>query len=235
MGTARTLSVIVPALDEERHVADTVAEIEAAVRGRFDDWEILLFDDGSRDRTGAIMDRLAATDPRIRVTHNARSRNLGGVYKQGVALARHAYVVMIPGDNENPARAMIPVFDAVGAADIVLPFPTNSAVRGAGRHLLSRAYTAVFNALFGLDVPYFNGTVVHRTALVREVEIQTDSFAYQSEALIQLLRRGATFTPVGIAIEPRAGRASKALRVKNLVGVGRALVRLLYAVRVKGA
>lgn len=229
----RSLSVIVPALDEERHVGDTVEQIRAAVEGRFDDWEILLFDDGSADRTGAITDELAAADPRIRVTHNPRPRNLGGVYKQGVAQARCDYLVMIPGDNENPAPAMIPIFDAVGEADIVLPFPENSAVRGPIRHGISLAYTGLFNALFGLDVPYYNGTVVHRAELVRSIDIETDSFAYQSEVLIKLLRRGATFVPVGIRIEPSEGRESKALRLRNVMGVGRALLGLLYEVRIR--
>lgn len=231
--SVRSLTVIVPALDEERHVADTVAEIRRALQGRIDDWEILLFDDGSADRTGEIMDELAEGDPRVRVTHNPRPRNLGGVYKQGVAMARCAHVVMIPGDNENPSPAMIPVFDAIGEADIVLPFPENSDVRGPVRDGISRAYTALFNALFGLGIPYYNGTVVHRTELVRSVRIDTDSFAYQSEALIKLLRRGASWVPVPIRIEPSEGRESKALRLRNIVGVGRALLRLLYEVRVK--
>lgn len=230
---SRTLTVIVPALDEERHIADAVREVRRAVEGRFDDWEILLFDDGSTDRTGAIMDELAADDARLTVVHNPRPRNLGGVYKQGVALAKHTHLVMIPGDNENPSAAMIPVFEAVGDEDIVLPFPENSDVRGPVRDAISKSYTQLFNTLFGLDIPYFNGTVVHRTDLVRSVHIETDSFAYQSEVLIKLLRRGASFRPVPIRIEPTEGRESKALRPRNIVGVARALLRLLYEVRIR--
>ena len=56
---------------------------------QFGDYELLLFDDGSTDRTGAIMEELAAADPRhVQVIHNATPRNLGGVYKQGIELAR---------------------------------------------------------------------------------------------------------------------------------------------------
>ena len=65
---------------------DAVREAAAAMGDRFRDYELLLFDDGSTDRTGAIMDELAAADPaHIRVTHNPAPRNLGGVYKQGIA------------------------------------------------------------------------------------------------------------------------------------------------------
>ncbi len=221
-----TITVIVPALNEEQHVADAVAEVEKALAGRFSDWEILLFDDGSTDRTGAIMDELAANEPRMRVVHNPTPRNLGGVYKQGVQMARFEYVVMVPGDNENPASALQAPFDAVGTADIVLPYPTNVTARSPLRNALSKSYTRLLNALFGLSVPYYNGTVVHRTRNVRNVRISTDSFAYQGEALVRLLREGKTFRAVGIRIVPRAGRRSKALRPKNVAGVVLTLSRL---------
>jgi len=232
---SRSLSVVVPALNEALHVRDAVDQVRLAVDGRFEDWEILLFDDGSTDETGAIMDALAADDPRLRVTHNPRPNNLGGVYAQGVDMARMSHLVMIPGDNENPASAMIPVFDAVGRADIILPYPENSAVRGIARDTLSRAYTRLFNLLFGLDVPYFNGTVVHRTDLLRAITIETTSFAYQAEILIKLLRRGASWAPVGIEIAPQPDRESKALTARNLYGVARAMVGLLWETRVKDA
>jgi dolichol-phosphate mannosyltransferase len=227
-----SLSIIVPALDEELHVADAVAEISRAVSDRFRDWEILLFDDGSRDRTGAIMDGLADSNPRIRVTHNATPHNLGGVYKQGVAMARYDHVVMIPGDNENPSGAMAPVFDAIGSAEIVLPYPENNETRSKLRVAISKSYVALLNALFALDVPYYNGTVVHRTDNVRSTPIETDSFAYQSELLLKLLSEGKSWTPVPIRIEPRPGRRSKALRLRNVVGVVRTILGLYVKLRV---
>ncbi len=229
-----TISVIVPALNEEANIADAIREAIASLGGRFADYELLLFNDGSTDGTGAIMDDLAARDPHLRVTHNPSPRNLGGVYKQGVALARFDYVVMVPGDNENPGRAMQAPFDAIGSADIVLPYPTNSAVRGEGRHAVSRAYVFLVNRLFGQRVRYYNGTVIHRTANLRDLEIKTDSFAYQAEILIKLLHAGKSFVEVGIEIDPpKPGRRSRALRWKNLVQVGRTMADLFLELRLR--
>src|SRR5712691_5510376 len=148
-----TISFVIPALNEEANIADAVREAAAAMGDRFRDYELLLFDDGSTDRTGAIMDDLAAADPaHVRVTHNPTSRNLGGVYKQGIALARMDYILMVPGDNENPGHALQAPFDAIGGADIVLPYPVNSAVRGFARNTVSRIYVGLLNRLFGLRV-----------------------------------------------------------------------------------
>ncbi len=205
------------------------------MRDRFGDYELLLFDDGSTDRTGAIMDELAAADPQhVRVTHNATPRNLGGVYKQGIERARMEYLVMVPGDNENPGAAMQGPFDVIGRADIVLPYPVNSAVRGFTRHLVSRVYVGLLNLLFGLRVRYYNGTVIHRTANLKGLSIKTSSFAYQAEILIKLLCAGKSFAEVPIAIEPpKAGRRSRAFRWKNMVQVGRTLCDLFVDIRVR--
>ena len=202
---------------------------------RFGDYELLLFDDGSTDRTGRIMDDLAAADPRhVRVTHNPAPRNLGGVYKQGIALARMDYVLMVPGDNENPGHALQAPFDAIGRADIVLPYPVNSDVRGPARHLVSRVYVGLLNRLFGLRVRYYNGTVIHRTANLKDLPIQTSSFAYQAEILIKLLCAGKSFVEVPIRIDPpKAGRRSRAFRWKNMVQVGRTLGGLFVDLRLR--
>jgi dolichol-phosphate mannosyltransferase len=205
------------------------------MRDRFGDYELLLFDDGSTDRTGAIMDELAAADPgHVRVTHNATPRNLGGVYKQGIERARMEYLVMVPGDNENPGAAMQAPFDAIGREDIVLPYPVNSAVRGLARHLISRVYVGLLNVLFGLHIRYYNGTVIHRTANLKRLSIKTSSFAYQAEILIKLLCAGKTFVEVPIEIEPpKVGRRSRAFRWKNIVQVGRTLGLLFVDIRLR--
>jgi glycosyltransferase involved in cell wall biosynthesis len=212
-----------------------VREAVAAMRDRFGDYELLLFDDGSTDRTGKIMDELTAADPRhVRVTHNPTPRNLGGVYTQGIALARMDYVLMVPGDNENPGHALQAPFDAIGRADIVLPYPVNSDVRGAARHLVSRAYVGLLNRLFGLRVRYYNGTVIHRTANLKALPIKTSSFAYQAEILIKLLCAGKSFVEIPIRIDPpKEGRRSRAFRWRNMVQVGRTLGDLFVDLRVR--
>ena len=235
MASKPTVSFVIPALNEEANIADAVREAVAAMGGRFRDYELLLFDDGSTDRTGAIMDELAAADPRhVRVTHNPSPRNLGGVYKQGIQLARMDYILMVPGDNENPGHALQAPFDAIGRADIVLPYPVNSAVRGLARHLVSRVYVGLLNLLFGLRVRYYNGTVIHRTANLKALPVKTSSFAYQAEILIKLLCAGKSFVEVPIRIDPpKEGRRSRAFRWKNMVQVGRTLGDLFMDLRVR--
>lgn len=229
----RTLTVVVPAYNEEAHVADAVAEARKAVAGRVDDWEIVVVDDGSADSTPTIVDRLAADDPRVRAVHNRPNRGLGGAYKAGVAAARCAHVMMVPGDNAHPAAGIVPIVERIGEADIVVPYVTNAHTRPFARRVVSRAYTTLLNLLFGLRVPYYNGLVVHRTDLLRAITIETDSFAYQAEALVKLLRGGASFVAVGVVIDEGPSHSSTAFRPRNVARVCRTILRLVRDVHFK--
>ncbi len=118
-----------------------------------------------------------------------------------------------------------------GTADVVINYISNTAVRGWRRRLVSRSFVALVNMLFGLSLRYYNGTVLHRTAIIRSVTIETDSFAYQAEALVKLLRRGHSHVEVGTPIGPRVGGRTKAFRLRNAIDVARALCRLVVDVR----
>ena len=224
------VSFVVPALDEQENIRATVDEVLEAAKG-LGSFEVILVDDGSTDDTGRIMDELAAGHPAIAVVHNRPNRGLGGAYKVGLARASQEYVMLVPGDNSFPADCLRQILAVVGQADVVVPYRLNPEARGLGRRIGSSGFTTVLNLLFGLRIRYYNGLVVHRTALVRSIDIETDGFAYQAEALIKLLRQGHSYVEVGTIIEERRQGASKALRPKNLLSVARTIIRLWRSVR----
>ncbi len=83
-----SVSVIVAALNEEPHLEATVMTGLRAAKRHFARHEVLVFDDGSTDRTGAIADELAAAHPTVRAFHHVRPVGLGGVFWRGVDEAR---------------------------------------------------------------------------------------------------------------------------------------------------
>jgi dolichol-phosphate mannosyltransferase len=223
--------MIVPALNEAGTLAAAVQRCREAASRHFPDHEIIVIDDGSTDETGRIADALAHADPRVRVLHHERPRNLGYAYKAGLALARFPYVLMFPGDNEGSDEQLDAVMARAGSADIVINYISNPEIRRWSRRVLSRTFVRLLNARFGLRLRYYNGTVLHRTALVRAIRIHTDSFAYQAEALVKLLKSGHSYVEVATPIAPRAGGRTKAFRLANAVAVGRALLGLCRELR----
>ena len=212
-----TLSIVVPALNEANNLEATVRSLNEIVPQYFKNWEILIFNDGSTDATGSIADRLAKMDPKVKVTHHSTPRNLGACYKEGVAQATKEFIIMVPGDNECAQDVLRPVFEAAGKADMVVPYTTNSHVRPLGRRILSRAFVETLNLLAHRKIRYYNGAVLHKTAIIRDCPIQTDGFGYQAEALVKLLRRGISFVEVPTEILYRPHGKSKALGPKNIL------------------
>lgn len=228
-----TLSVIIPALNEEGNLAATVTTVLGAIGDRFADYELLIFDDGSTDRTGTIADGLVAGNSHIRVIHNPRNMGFGYNYTRGVQLARMEYVTMFPGDNEIPGEAIQSILDGVGTADIVVPYISSPAVRAWSRRVISAAFVSLINLLFGLRLRYFNGPCVHRRVLLQVVPMRTHGFAYMAAILVRLIRSGHTYVEVPMPLQARQHGRSKAFRPKNILSVLRTLAELFWEVRIR--
>jgi len=215
------------------NVVPTVKEIHSAVGDRFN-YEIILVNDGSVDRTLDRMYDLAATDARLHVLNNSINLGLGASYKIGIEATKMNYVMLIPGDNGFPANSIHIILDHIGKADIIVPYVENFAVRSLERILISKLFTAALNSLFWLDVRYYNGTVLHKTSLLRTIEITTNGFAYQAEALTKLICRGASFIQCPVEIQERLSGSSSALTIRNLMEVLRTLLHLIRNVGLLG-
>ncbi|KZD20661.1 glycosyltransferase family 2 protein [Tardiphaga robiniae] len=228
---AGSISIVIPALNEEVVLDGVVRDIEKQVTAFFRDYEIILINDGSADKTGEIMDRLATELPNIRVLHNPRNIGLGASYKRGVEEARCTYLMMLCGDGGMPAASLPPIFSAVGSADLVAPYVTNlRTIKSPMRYFTSRVYTNLLNILFGQKIKYYNGLPVHRVDLLRQLRINSTGFAFQGEILTKLLRSGCSMTEVGVA-GAEMTRNSSALRLKGLINIAKVLALLVWEVR----
>ena len=98
--TQRTLTIIVACLNEEANLRHTYENIASATKDvALDDHEIIIVDDGSRDRTGQIADDIASADPKVRVIHHDEP-GLGASMRRGIEASRMNYMIVLPGDNE---------------------------------------------------------------------------------------------------------------------------------------
>jgi dolichol-phosphate mannosyltransferase len=227
----QSISIVIPALNEEVVVESVVRDIEKQVASFFRDYEIILIDDGSTDRTGELMDNLAQELPKVRVIHNGHNLGLGASYRRGVGEARYTYLMMLCGDGGMPAASLPPIFAAIGSADIVAPYVTNlKAIKSPVRYFTSRVYTNLLNLLFGQKIKYYNGLPVHRVDLLRQLRINSTGFAFQGEILTKLLRSGCSMTEVGV-LGAEMTRNSGAVRLQGLLNIAKVLTLLVWEVR----
>jgi glycosyltransferase involved in cell wall biosynthesis len=228
-----SISIIVPALNEEKDIVNTIETIHNALRKNFSEYEIIIFDDGSTDKTGEITDKLADTYDCIRVFHHKKPICVGGIYKRGLSLARMNYLMRINGKNDITGENLDKIFALAGVKDLVIPYMTNSRERSFFRRSVSRAFTVLVNFIFGLNLKYYNHYVLCKRSAVNSIDLKTDSYAFQAEILGKLIKSGCTYVEVPVEDKFDKCAKTKAFNFTNISGVAVSLLRLAYETRLK--
>ncbi len=90
------VSVIIPVYNNTHYLPDAVASVMAQT---FQDWELILVDDGSTDGTGAMVDQYARSDARIRAIHHGQNQWIYAAMNTGVAAANGEYILILNSDD----------------------------------------------------------------------------------------------------------------------------------------
>ncbi len=225
----RTLSIVIPALNEERNIVLTLDAILPACRKELDGFELILINDGSTDRTGEVMKSLAREHPEIVVVHHAQRRGVGASYRDGIDRAGMEYVTLLPSDNVCDPVMFGPYFRAIGTADIVLAYRENQTrFRPRFRAFLSVLFTKICCLLFRVRVKDIHAMAIYPTARVRTMKLQSTGYTYSLELMTPLLRSGMTFVEVPHISLPEDAKSSHSLRWSTLGDVLKMICRLLW-------
>ncbi len=140
------ISILIPCYNEEENVVDTIG---AALGQHYQNIEVIAINDGSSDRTGALLDRLASTAPRLRVVHLAQNQGKAVALRMGALAARSEYLVCIDGD------ALLAPDAAVYLVSPLISQPRVGAVTGNPRirtrsTLVGRIQVGEFASIIGL-------------------------------------------------------------------------------------
>jgi dolichyl-phosphate beta-glucosyltransferase len=142
--SALSISIVIPAYNEERRLGATLATVAGFLRQQPWDWEIRVVDDGSADGTVAIAERFAASEPRV-VVQREPHRGKGGAVKAGLLSATGAFRFICDADLSMPvsevARFLPP---QVHDADVAIGSREGVRARRVGepfyRHLMGRLF-----------------------------------------------------------------------------------------------
>ncbi|MCX7602449.1 MAG: glycosyltransferase family 2 protein [Bryobacteraceae bacterium] len=110
----RSLSIVIPAYNEEQRLPSTLARITAWLETKRPDFvEILAVDDGSTDRTAEVVREAAARDPRIRLLQNPGNRGKGYAVRHGMQKAQGEWVLFTDADLSAPIEDLERLEEAV--------------------------------------------------------------------------------------------------------------------------
>jgi glycosyltransferase involved in cell wall biosynthesis len=206
-----SLSIVLPAYNEEENVESAVEQVSAIAQELGMDYEIILVNDGSADRTGEIGRELEQRVPNFRLVEHYPNRGYGGSLKAGFAAATKDLVAFVPADNQFDFNEVNRLLERLDEADIV------SGYRADRQDPFIRKFNAlgwnmVVRLLFGsLCRDIDCGFKLFRREILDRVNIVSDGAMIDTEFLAGAKARGYRIVDVPVTHLPRvAGEATGA-------------------------
>lgn len=231
-GPARVprLSYFFPAHNEEANVAGLVEEALTTLPDLADAFEIIVVDDGSRDRTAAIADELTAAHPGVvRAVHHPTNQGYGAALRTGFAAARYDLVAFTDGDRQFRVEDIGRLTSRMAqpdAPDVVAGFR----IRRADpliRTVYAKAYHLANRVFFGLRVTDVDCAckLLRRDAL-HGLRVESGGAFFSAELLIKLRAAGRSVVEVGVPHYPRTAGSPTGARPQVILRAVRDFWRL---------
>lgn len=231
----RKLSIFFPMWNEDAYIERAVGyakeECELLVeQGEILDYELIIVDDASTDRTPAMADAIAAADPHVRVVHHPVNRKLGGSMKTGFAAATGDLVLYsdadLPFDMAEAGRAvrLLRYYEA----DIVSAYRHDRTGEGSSRAIYTFFYNVLIRRLFGVRMRDINFAFkLCRTHIFEHVVLKSEGSFIDAELIIRAKKRGYDVIQFGVDYFPRT-RGDSTLAS---IAVIKKIVKEMFALR----
>lgn len=209
------LSVFFPAYNEEENLAKTVKKADKILRDTALKYEIIIINDGSKDRTGDIANTLAQENKNVKVVHHPQNRGYGASLKSGMYNSQYAWVAFTDSDGQFDFAEIGNFFQKQRqtGADLVVGYYLKRAVPFY-RKLNTLLWQVTIRLLFGLKVRDIDcGFKLFRKKVVEEIpKLESERGAFIStEFLVKAKRANFSIVEVGVNHYPRlAGQATGA-------------------------
>lgn len=226
-----TVSIIVPALNEGGNVAQAINAVAKVCAVAGADYEILVFNDGSSDRTGEIADHIAKRNPRVRVFHNPHTMGLGYIFQRGIEASTKSFLMFFPGDADMASWSLGYLIRQAHTADLVITYPRNISARPFLRRILSVTFVKLLNILLGLSLRYYTGSFICKVRSVEKLPLVAQGFAALFEFKIHMLKAGCTYREIPFDHVGRTQGRSKAFRLANIIDTSRMVLVLFLMYR----
>jgi len=116
---AISYSVVIPLKNEEENVCDLINELEPIMQSLQKPWELICIEDGSTDQTLAILKKIAAEKPYLRVIAFSKNFGQSSAFDAGFKAAQGEYVISLDGDRQNDPADIPKLVKAIVDCDLV--------------------------------------------------------------------------------------------------------------------
>lgn len=201
-----SLSIFFPFWNEEANIKNVVLSAVPIANNIATDWEIIMVDDGSNDRTLKIAQKLAFEDKRLRIVSLHSNRGYGAALRAGFENAKHSLIVFTDGDRQFDFSEVVKFIEKIEKADIVIGFRKKRSEHNLGKRLLLMNLLKVWDIL--LFRFYFRDIdcgfkMFKKDSLERLIPLRSEGAMITTEILAKAKRKKLKIEEVGVNHYPR--------------------------------
>jgi dolichol-phosphate mannosyltransferase len=187
-----SISIVLPAYNEEAIITDNVNKVVEYLHKKENkyDWEIIIVDDGSKDKTGEFANILSEGNNKIRVFHHFVNKNLGHALRTGFVNAKGEYIVVLDLDLSYSVDHIEMLMDTIvkECADVVIASPYMKGGKVSAVPFLRAFLSKVVNRFMRMAAQEkfftFTGMVrAYRTEFIRTLNLKTKDYEINPEIL----------------------------------------------------
>lgn len=213
--TFTSLSAVLPAHNEEAAIATTVSSVLQTLASWMPDFEVIVVNDGSQDRTGAILDSMAVENSHLKVIHHPVNQGYGAALVSGFEACRKDFVFFMDSDGQFDIRDLERFFPLLEEYDAVLGYRIKRQDTWM-RKANAWGWKMLVRRIFGVRVRDVDCAFkIYNGSFFREYRLETRGAMINTEILYKLKRAGYTYTEIGVHHLPRNG--GKATGAKPIV------------------
>ena len=203
------LSIVLPAFNEEANIVEAVERAKVVAQRLCRRYEIIVVDDGSRDRTAQLVEEMRAADLTLELIRHERNRGYGEALKSGFGAARYDLVFFTDADNQfdlNELAAFLPWAERV---DVVAGYRLNRQ-DSLFRRLNAKAWNYLVRALFYVPVRDIDCAFkLFRRSVFTELDLESVGAMVNTELMVKLGRSGAGVVELGVSHYPRTAGVAR--------------------------
>lgn len=226
-----SLSIFFPCYNEVENAGVMIREAVETAEGYGVDYEIVVVDDGSSDRTAQIVEEWRKKNPRVRLIRHSENKGYGAAVRSGFQNVTKDLVFMTDGDRQFRISEIEKLFSKIDSCDVVTGYRLGRQDKGY-RRLNGRLWTGLTRFLFGLPVRDVDCAfkLIRREALAG-VELKSNQLLIHAELLARLKKKGCRIEQIGVTHYPREKGQATATRPLRVLKTFAELFRLYWRIR----
>jgi glycosyltransferase involved in cell wall biosynthesis len=220
---SHSLSVVLPAYNEEQAIASTISEILGVLQNWIKDFEVIVVNDGSTDSTASIVAAIAENDPHVRLISHAINQGYGGALVSGFAAACKELTFFMDSDGQFDIRDLSQFFPFIDEYDAVIGYRIHRQDSWV-RKLNAWGWKCLVRLVLGVHARDIDCAFkLLRTEFLHAHPLETRGAMINAELLFKVKQAGCTYKEVGVHHLPRQGGRATGAKLSVIVRAFREL------------